>query len=93
MLEQEPEKIQEVVKVPARASPEKINTEKAQKVIFQPNPGPQTEFLSAIEQEVLYGGAAGGEFKVSNFRLLSQQCVKINFVNCWKPEKAISSQA
>jgi len=29
-------------------------------IIFQPNPGPQTDFLSAIEQEVLYGGAAGG---------------------------------
>jgi len=31
-----------------------------QRVIFQPNPGPQTEFLAAPEQEVLYGGAAGG---------------------------------
>ena len=29
-------------------------------IIFQPNPGPQTEFLAASEQEVLYGGAAGG---------------------------------
>jgi hypothetical protein len=29
-------------------------------VIFQPNPGPQEEFLSASEQDVLYGGAAGG---------------------------------
>lgn len=29
-------------------------------IIFQPNPGPQTEFLAAPEQEVLYGGAAGG---------------------------------
>lgn len=29
-------------------------------VIFRPNPGPQTEFLAATEQEVLYGGAAGG---------------------------------
>ena len=29
-------------------------------VIFKPNPGPQTEFLSASEREVLYGGAAGG---------------------------------
>lgn len=29
-------------------------------IIFKPNPGPQTEFLSAEEQEVLYGGAAGG---------------------------------
>lgn len=31
-----------------------------QDIIFQPNPGPQTEFLAAPEQEVLYGGAAGG---------------------------------
>jgi len=29
-------------------------------VIFKPNPGPQTEFLSSTEREVLYGGAAGG---------------------------------
>lgn len=29
-------------------------------VLFKPNPGPQTLFLSAWPQEVLYGGAAGG---------------------------------
>lgn len=29
-------------------------------VIFKPNPGPQTAFFAAEEQEVLYGGAAGG---------------------------------
>ena len=29
-------------------------------IIFQPNAGPQTEFLSASEPQVLYGGAAGG---------------------------------
>lgn len=29
-------------------------------IIFQPNPGPQTEFLSASEREVFYGGARGG---------------------------------
>jgi hypothetical protein len=46
--------------VPAQASPAKIEVKKAQEVIFQPNPGPQTDFLSAPEQEVLYGGAAGG---------------------------------
>jgi hypothetical protein len=28
--------------------------------VFKPNPGPQTNFLSASEREVLYGGAAGG---------------------------------
>ena len=29
-------------------------------VIFKPNEGPQEDFLSASEQDVLYGGAAGG---------------------------------
>lgn len=29
-------------------------------VIFAPNAGPQSHFLAATEQEVLYGGAAGG---------------------------------
>ena len=29
-------------------------------IIFQPNDGPQTEFLAAVEQEVFYGGARGG---------------------------------
>lgn len=33
-----------------------INTQ----VLFKPNPGPQTAFLSATEEEVLYGGGAGG---------------------------------
>lgn len=46
--------------VPALPRPAPINTARAQEVIFQPNPGPQTTFLSANEQEVLYGGAAGG---------------------------------
>jgi hypothetical protein len=31
-----------------------------QRVVFKPNPGPQTEFLAAPEQEILYGGSAGG---------------------------------
>lgn len=30
------------------------------KLAFEPNPGPQTEFLSSNVNEVLYGGAAGG---------------------------------
>jgi len=29
-------------------------------VVFRPNPGPQEEFLSSSERDVLYGGAAGG---------------------------------
>lgn len=49
-----------ILTVPATAKPPELDVEKAEKVIFQPNPGPQTEFLSAGEQEVLYGGAAGG---------------------------------
>jgi len=46
--------------VPAVVKPEPIEIEKAQDIIFEANPGPQTDFLSASEQEVLYGGAAGG---------------------------------
>ena len=45
---------------PASIKPSKVDTAKAQNIIFQPNPGPQTDFLSSSEQEVLYGGAAGG---------------------------------
>jgi hypothetical protein len=56
--EQKPQ--EKSTKVPARPKPEKVDVEKAQEIIFQPNPGPQSEFLSAPEQEVLYGGAAGG---------------------------------
>jgi hypothetical protein len=39
---------------------EPFNVEAAVNVVFQPNPGPQTDFLSSSEREVLYGGAAGG---------------------------------
>ena len=46
--------------VPAQPKPAQIDTKKAREVIFKPNDGPQTAFLSANEQEVLYGGAAGG---------------------------------
>ena len=35
-------------------------SENRARIAFQPNPGPQTAFLAASEQEVLYGGAAGG---------------------------------
>ena len=46
---------------PAIPKPEPIDVEQAQReIIFEPNPGPQTDFLAATEQEVLYGGAAGG---------------------------------
>lgn len=58
MEQSPPEKVEE--QVPAQVKPEEYEVEEAQKVIFKPNPGPQTEFLAAPEQEVLYGGAAGG---------------------------------
>ena len=31
-----------------------------ERIVFKPNDGPQTDFLAAAEQDVLYGGAAGG---------------------------------
>lgn len=36
------------------------DTEDEREIVFKPNPGPQEEFLEASDQEVLYGGAAGG---------------------------------
>jgi|TARA_R110000744_G_scaffold19915_3_gene52368 phage terminase large subunit len=57
---QEKEVPAERIKVPARVKAPDVDVEKAQKVIFEPIPGPQTDFLSSTEQEVLYGGAAGG---------------------------------
>jgi hypothetical protein len=36
------------------------NPLEGKEIIFEPNEGPQTDFLAASEQEVLYGGAAGG---------------------------------
>jgi hypothetical protein len=56
-VEQQPEV---KLTVPAQPKPAQIDTKKAREVIFKPNDGPQTDFLSANEQEVLYGGAAGG---------------------------------
>ena len=46
--------------VPAQVKAPEYDVEEAQHVVFKPNPGPQTFFLSASEREVLYGGAAGG---------------------------------
>ena len=39
---------------------EALPIEESRNVIFQPNKGPQTQFLAASEREVLYGGSAGG---------------------------------
>lgn len=41
-------------------APEFKEIESEVEVVFKPNPGPQTAFFAATEQEVLYGGAAGG---------------------------------
>jgi hypothetical protein len=46
--------------VPAKAVAPEYDVDVAQDIVFKPNPGPQTNFLSASEREVLYGGAAGG---------------------------------
>lgn len=37
-----------------------VETIETERETIRPHPGPQTEFLMAPEQEVLYGGAAGG---------------------------------
>ncbi len=56
-----PQKSEPVVEpVYAQVKPADLDVEAAQEVVFKPNPGPQTSFLSASEREVLYGGAAGG---------------------------------
>jgi len=46
--------------VPATPIAPEIPIEEMQNIVFSPNAGPQTEFLSSSEREVLYGGAAGG---------------------------------
>lgn len=45
---------------PVAATPTDEELFQHQEIIFKPNEGPQTDFLAAPEQEVLYGGAAGG---------------------------------
>lgn len=42
------------------AHPRVMEVLKDREVLFQANPGPQTEFLAAPEKEVFYGGARGG---------------------------------
>ena len=48
------------VTVPAEVAAAIPSQEEIRDIIFEPNPGPQTAFLASSEQEVLYGGAAGG---------------------------------
>ena len=43
-----------------QTTPSIRNAIKEKEVIFEPNEGPQTEFLAASEREVFYGGARGG---------------------------------
>jgi len=40
--------------------PKSLGAEAEENIIFQPNEGPQEDFLAAGETDVLYGGAAGG---------------------------------
>ena len=47
-------------KKPEPLQVEQVEEFNTREVIFEPNPGPQTEFLASTEQEVLYGGSAGG---------------------------------
>lgn len=55
------ESVESKITTPATPKPEPIDVEQAQRdIIFEPNPGPQTDFLASTEQEVLYGGSAGG---------------------------------
>ena len=42
------------------SAPKAIQGEVKNNIVFQPNDGPQTDFLAAPEIDVLYGGAAGG---------------------------------
>jgi hypothetical protein len=49
-----------IIVKPAEVKAPEFDVDIAQEVVFKPNPGPQTNFLSASEREVLYGGAAGG---------------------------------
>ena len=46
--------------IPAQVVAPEYDVDEAQEVVFKPNEGPQTSFLSSSEREVLYGGAAGG---------------------------------
>jgi hypothetical protein len=46
--------------IAVNTDPVPLTVDDGREVVFVPNEGPQTDFLAAPEQEVLYGGAAGG---------------------------------
>jgi hypothetical protein len=56
----EPTLVKKVDAVPAKPIAPAYDVQEAQDVVFKANEGPQTDFLSSSEREVLYGGAAGG---------------------------------
>jgi len=56
----EPTPNKKVEAVSAKPIAPAYDVQEAQDVVFKPNEGPQTDFLSSSEREVLYGGAAGG---------------------------------
>ena len=56
----EPTLNKKVEAVPAKPIAPAYDVQEAQDVVFKANDGPQTDFLSSSEREVLYGGAAGG---------------------------------
>ena len=56
----EPTQVKKVEAVPAKPIAPAYDVQEAQDVVFKANEGPQTDFLSSSEREVLYGGAAGG---------------------------------
>ena len=56
----EPTPTKKVDAVSAKPLAPAYDVQEAQDVVFKANEGPQTDFLSSSEREVLYGGAAGG---------------------------------
>ena len=56
----EPTPTKKVDAVSAKPLAPAYDVQEAQDVVFKANDGPQTDFLSSSEREVLYGGAAGG---------------------------------
>ena len=57
---QEKEKVNPPPKPEIKESDEGLSLKEKYNVLFEPNEGPQTNFLASSDREVLYGGAAGG---------------------------------